>query len=143
MYRVLLLCKNNSVLSPMAEAYFRNFAGDSSEVYCAGVEKRKVDPLVISLLKEDGIELNLGNPHQLEEYSHIDFDYILSFDQESEEALHHLPSRPVKYHFDIHRLIPDDLSNENKEVVYRNVRDEIKKTIRSFVRNHFKRTKAI
>jgi protein-tyrosine-phosphatase len=53
MYRVLLLCKNNAVLSPMAEGYFRSLCPDDAEYYRAGITKEKVDPVVYKLMLED------------------------------------------------------------------------------------------
>ena len=137
MYRVLLLCKNGSLLSPIAGVYFRKFAGELPEVYTAGVCKVQLDPLIVDILKEDNKEIDIPTPYQLDELRHIDFDYILTLDQESREESLHLPSRPVKYHYDFDLLIPLDLTKENKEEVYKRVRDKIKNTVRGFVREHF------
>lgn len=137
MFRVLLLCRNNSVLSPMAEGYFRKFANNVTEIYSAGIEKEKIDPIVIKLMSEDGIDISQIKQHKLDEFKHIDFDFILTYDEESEIESHHLPSKPVKYHFDFHKLIPDELTKSNKEEVYRTIRDKIKRTMRSFIRGHF------
>lgn len=140
MFRVLLLCRNNSVLSPMAEGYFRKYAPDITEIYSACVEKEKIDPVVIDLMKEDGIDISKIKQHDLGEFKHIDFDFILTYDEESEAESHHFPSKPVKYHFDFHKLIPNELTKADKEQVYRLVRDKIKKTLRTFIRDHFSNT---
>lgn len=137
MFRVLLLCRNNSVLSPMAEGYFRKFSGGITEIYSAGIEKEKIDPLVILLMKEDGVDISDLKQHRLDEFKHVDFDFILTFDKESESESHHLPSKPVKYHFDFHKMIPDELTRSNREEVYRSIREKVKKTMRSFIRDHF------
>ncbi len=137
MFSVLVLCKNNAVLGPMAEGYFRKFAGNDNEVYSAGIVLGKVDPIVIGLMKEDGIDLSGLIQHKLNDFKHIDFDFILTCDDESEAISHHLPSKSVKYHFDFHNLIPDNLTKSEKEEVYRKVRDKIKKTMLGFVRDHF------
>lgn len=140
MFRVLLLCRNNSVFSPMAEGYFRKYAGSVTEIYSAGIEKVKIDPFVTRLLSEDGIDISQIKQNKLDEFKHIDFDFILTYDEESEIESHHLPSKPVKYHFDFHKMIPTDMTKSNKEEVYRTVRDKIKRTTRSFIRDHFKNT---
>ena len=137
MFRVLLLCRNNSVLSPIAEGYFRKYAPDVTEIYSACIEKEKINPIVIELMKEEGIDISKIKQHQLSEFKHVDFDFILTYDEESEAESHHLPSKPVKYHFDFHKLIPKDLSKSNEKEVYRQVRDRIKRTMRSFIRDHF------
>jgi arsenate reductase len=137
MFRVLLLSRTNAVLSPMAEGYFRKFAGDLVEIYCAGIVNDRIDPVVLSVLEEDGVDTATIKQHQLSEFKHIDFDYVLTFDEESTAESHHLPSKPVKYHFDFYKLIPEELPKENKQEVFRNVRDKMKKGMRSFVREHF------
>ena len=137
MFRVLLLCRNNSVFSPIAEGYFRKFAGDATEVYSAGIVNEKIDTVVIKLMTEDGIDVSQIKQHKINELKHIDFDFILTYDEESEIESHHLPSKPVKYHFDFHKLIPEELTRSNKEEVYRTIRDKIKRTMRSFIRDHF------
>lgn len=137
MFRVLLLCRNNSVLSPMAEGYIRKYADDLAEIYSAYIEKQKIDPVVIKLMKEDGIDISEIKQHQLSDFKHIDFDFILTYDDESKAESHHLPSKPVKYHFDFHKLTPDDIDRSKKEEVYKQVRDKMKRTMRTFIRDHF------
>ncbi len=142
MYRVLLLCKDNSILSPLADGYFRLYGGEIVEIYSAGLEKKKVNPLVVDLMKEDALDISEYKQHLVSDFRDIDFDYILTFDTESEKESHHLPSKPVKYHYDFDKLIPEDFSNVKKEDVYRNIRNRMKKIIKSFVRSHFTQTNA-
>jgi arsenate reductase len=136
MYRVLLLCSNNSVLSPMAEGYFRHFTHDDAEVYGAGIEVKKPDPLMLKILKEDGVDVTKLRSYSLADLRHLDFDYILTFDEESELASHHLPSKSVKYHYQFDKLLESN-SREDKEEHYRNLKNRIKKIIRSFIKEHF------
>lgn len=140
MYRVLLLCSNNSVLSPIAQAYFRKYAGDTSEVFCSGITKKKLDPIVPSLLKEDGLQVNVGQQHELDELHHIDFDYVLTFDEPSEEASHHMPSHPVKYHYSF--KVPTTRDVERRENAYRKLRDDISAAMLDFVNTHLPSSKA-
>lgn len=125
----------------MADAYFRKFAEDTTEVYAAGIEKAKVDRVVIALLMEDGIDATEFKQHRLEEFRHIDFDFILTYDDLAAAESHHLPPKPVKYHFDFHKMIPEEMSKEEKEEVYRRIRDKIKRTMRTFIRDHFTKVK--
>lgn len=137
MFRVLVLSKNNAVLGPMAEGYFRKFSGDDIEVYSAGTALGKIDPLVIGLMKEDGIDISGLIQHRIEEYRHIDFDFILTCDEESDAISHHLPSKSVKYHFDFHKMIPGQLTRSEKVEVYKKVRDRIKRSMHKFITDHF------
>jgi arsenate reductase (thioredoxin) len=137
MYRVLLLCSNNSVLSPIAEGYFRKYIQKNTEVFGASIEVVKPDATVLKVLKEDGVDVSQLRSYNLSDLKHLDFDYVLTFDEESEQASHHLPSKPVKYHFDFEKFISDDLTDTNKEEVYRNICERVNKTMRSFIKEHF------
>lgn len=144
MYRVLLLCRDNSVLSPMAEGYFGQIAGKTVEVLSAGIYPKRISNQIVKVMNEDGIDLSDFKSHSLQEYRHIDFDYILTFDHESEVESHHLPSRPVKYHFEFERHLPDDKNTEQDPMeIYRGIREKMKKTIRSFIKEHFASAKAL
>jgi arsenate reductase len=125
----------------MAEGYFRKYTSANTEIYSAGIEKEKIDPIVIDLMMQDGIDISQIKQHKLDEFKHVDFDFILTYDEESEIESHHLPSKPVKYHFDFHKMIPADLTKMKKKEVYSLVRDKIKRSIRSFILDHFTDTR--
>ena len=137
MFRILILASNNSVLSPMAEAYFRKYTDTEIEIYSAGIENNRIDPVAVTLLQEENIDTSVIKQYSLNDLKHIDFDFIITCDEESEVESHHLPSKPVKYHYDFQKLIPMELSKSKKEEVYRDVRDNIKRNIRNFIRTHF------
>jgi len=66
---ILVLCTGNSARSQMAEALFRQHAGDRFEVYSAGTEPaERTHPLAIEALKEKGLETGGQRPKHLEEY---------------------------------------------------------------------------
>jgi protein-tyrosine-phosphatase len=141
MYQVLLLCSNNSILSPMAEGYFRSFSDTQTEVYSAGVELTKHDPDMLRVMKMDGIDMTGIKQYIVSDLRHVDFDYILTFDSESAEESHHFPSKSVKYHYQFDQfLLASDL--EDKEEVYISLRNRMKKIIRSFVKEYFSSGKA-
>lgn len=137
MYRILLMCRDNSILSPLAEAYFKKYAGDFLEIYSAGVIVRAVDPIVATILKEDNLDFYKSGQYQMVDLQHVDFDYVLTFDEESEAESQHLPSKPVKYHYFFDTMIPDSREKNNNREPYHKLRDKIKNTIRAFIKDHF------
>lgn len=61
--RVLFICRHNSGRSQIAEAYLRKFAGRHFEVHSAGLEPaERVHPLVVAVMKEEGIDLSDKKP---------------------------------------------------------------------------------
>ena len=55
---LLFLCVGNSARSQMAEELLRKMAGDRFEVESAGIEPGKLNPAVIEVLKEKGIDIS-------------------------------------------------------------------------------------
>ena len=142
MNRVLFLCKDNSIFSPVAEAYCKAITGEDTEVYSAGTEEIRIDSYIIKIMNDEGIDLSGFKPHLVNEYKHIDFDYILTFDSESESISHHFPSRSIKYHYDFDRMIYDNTLEADKSEMYQLIREKIKKTVKSFVREHLSKDNA-
>ena len=61
--RVLFVCSQNAGRSQMAEAFLRQFAGDSFEVESAGLNPAEsVHPLVQEVMAEVGIDLSGKKP---------------------------------------------------------------------------------
>lgn len=56
--RVLFICVHNSARSQMAEAFLKHLAGDRFEVESAGLEPGILNPLVVELMKEVGIDIS-------------------------------------------------------------------------------------
>jgi arsenate reductase len=53
--KVLFVCIHNSARSQMAEELLRKLAGDKFETESAGIEPGKLNPVVVEVLKEEGI----------------------------------------------------------------------------------------
>jgi len=56
--RVLFVCIHNSARSQMAEELLRKLAGDRFEVESAGIEPGQLNPVVIEVLKEIGVDIS-------------------------------------------------------------------------------------
>ena len=63
--RVLFICVHNSGRSQIAEEYLRKMCGGRFEVESAGLEPRAINPLVIEVMKEEGIDLAGKNPQSV------------------------------------------------------------------------------
>jgi arsenate reductase (thioredoxin) len=127
--KVLFICKNNSGRSQMAEALLENTYGDHYQVYSAGSDPQKINPLTIEVLKEIGIEMSGKRSKNLNEFHEYEFDYVVSLCGDKDEVC------PVfingKKH--IHHGFIDPRSftgNKNTKLeLFRVVRDEIKEWI--------------
>lgn len=55
---VLFVCVHNSARSQMAEAFLRQLGDEKFEVESAGLEPGEINPLVIDVMREVGIDLS-------------------------------------------------------------------------------------
>lgn len=133
MKRVLVLCTGNSCRSQMAEGYLRHFAGDKAEIFSAGTETHGVNPRAIAIMKEDGIDLSSHTSNNIEEYRHVNFDYVITVCDNAKESCPFFPSNAQKFHYNF----PDPAKAEGSEdqimQEFRSVRDLIKEFCRKFV----------
>lgn len=66
MFKVLFVCVGNAGRSQMAEAFFNHLAGGRNIATSAGtVPAGRVDPLVVQLMQEDGIDISSATPGML------------------------------------------------------------------------------
>ncbi len=59
--RVLFVCIHNSARSQMAEAFLNKTCGQEFEAHSAGLEPGKLNPIVVEVMQEIGIDIS-GNP---------------------------------------------------------------------------------
>ena len=65
---VLFVCIENAGRSQMAEAFFRKFTENRFNVISAGTTPSKeLNPIVVQVMKEIGIDMNNQNPKMLSE----------------------------------------------------------------------------
>ena len=57
-HKVLFVCIHNSARSQIAEAFLKKYGGDIFEVESAGLEPAGINPNVVEVMKEVGIDLS-------------------------------------------------------------------------------------
>ncbi len=125
--KILVLCTGNSCRSQMAEGIISSL--DSSfEVYSAGTRPEKnVNPFAIEVMKEIGIDISGNYPKNVEEFTGMDFDYVITVCDNAREICPVFTGN-VKHR--IHRGFEDPFNaegtDEEKREVYRKVRDRIR-----------------
>jgi len=62
-HKILFVCIHNSARSQMAEAFLKKYGGDTFEAESAGLEPGILNPNVVEVMKEVGIDLT-GKPTQ-------------------------------------------------------------------------------
>jgi len=133
MKKVLVLCTGNSCRSQIAEAYLRHFAGEKAAIYSAGVETHGVNPRAISTMKEDGIDISQHTSNNIDEYFHIDFDFVITVCDNAKERCPFFPTKAIKFHNNFPD--PAKATGTEDEILeqFREVRQMIKSYSQQFV----------
>ena len=133
MKNVLVLCTGNSCRSQIAEGFLRYFAGNTAHIYSAGVETHGVNPQAIATMKEAGIDISAHTSNHVDEYVHIDFDYVITVCDNAKERCPYFPTTAHK----IHQNFPDPAkytgTEEEVKAEFARVRNMIKDFCAQFV----------
>lgn len=134
--KILILCTGNSCRSQIAEGYMRYFAGNKAVVYSAGVETHGVNPKAVAIMKEDGIDITNHTSNHIDEYTNIDFDYVITVCDNAKERCPFFPTKAVKFHYNFPD--PAKATGTDLEITeqFRNVRQLIKEYCEAFANNN-------
>ena len=84
--KVLFLCTGNSARSIMGEALLRHYAGDTFDVYSAGLEPKGINPYSVRVLDEMGIDSSGQWSKDVREYlGKVNFAHLITVCGHAEE----------------------------------------------------------
>jgi len=130
--RVLFICVHNSGRSQMAEAFLNDMAGDRFQPESAGFHPTRINPLVVEVMGEAGIDLSNSQTRsvfKLYQAGNL-YDYVITVCEESTEnqcPLFPGVTRRLNWPFDNPEAFEG--TREEKLDQIRRVRDEIKARI--------------
>lgn len=133
MKKILVLCTGNSCRSQIAEGYLKYFANGKAEVYSAGIETHGVNPKAIAIMKEEGVDISGHTSNHVDEYSDIDFDFVITVCDNAKENCPFFPSKANKFHHNFPD--PAKAQGTEEEVMgeFAKVREMIKQYCKNFV----------
>src|SRR5262245_3880514 len=76
--KVLFLCAQNSVQSPIAEALLGRADSEHFEVSSAGLDSEPLHPLTLDVMKEIGINMEGRVPTPVRDVLHQKFDLVIT-----------------------------------------------------------------
>ena len=133
---ILVLCTGNSCRSQMAEGYLRFFSQEKATIYSAGIETHGVNPRAIQVMMEDGIDISSHTSNNINEYTEVDFDLILTVCNNAETNCPYFPSKALRFHYNF----PDPAKaiGTEEEIMneFRATRDLIKMYCEKFLKIH-------
>jgi protein-tyrosine-phosphatase len=123
--RVAFVCVENARRSQMAQGFAEAFGREKVEVYSAGSSPSSaIDPLVIDVMKEKGVDLSAKRPKGLNDLPPIEMDYLITMG--CEETCPAVLAKQV-----IEWQIPDPKGKPIE--VFRQVRDLIEQKVKSIL----------
>lgn len=132
--RVLFLCTGNSARSQMAEALLRHYAGDTFEVYSAGLEPKEIHPLTLRVLQEMGLDTTPLYAKPLSDFmGKVHFGYLITVCDKADKNCPIFPGmgKRIAWPFEDPALFEG--SEEEKLEKFREVLDLIAAKIRAWL----------
>lgn len=134
--KVLFVCIHNSARSQMAEAYLNLYGADNFYAESAGIEPGNLNPRVIKVMKEEGIDISGKSTNSVFDFlkEGRKYDYVITVcDETSGEKCPYVPGMCERLHWGFDD--PSSFGGSEDEIMnkIRKVRNEIKSKIINFV----------
>lgn len=142
--KVLFVCIHNSARSVMAEAYLNLLGKDRYLAESAGLEKGQLNPIVIEVMREDGLDISRHQPRTVAELLTKNRSYhtvITVCDQARGEQCPWFPGQARRLHYEFADPSALEGSFEYKLQRTREIRDFIKLSIQEFIQGDIRESR--
>jgi arsenate reductase len=130
---VLILCTGNSCRSHLAEGLMRAAAGDLLEVASAGSKPAGyVHPLSVEVMQELGIDISSHHSKHMDEFLSRNVETVITVCGNADQACPMFPGQLNRYHWGFDDPAHATGSREEQLVVFRRVRDEIRRVFEAY-----------
>jgi protein-tyrosine-phosphatase len=130
-HAVLFSCTRNAVRSPMAEGLLKYLLGHRIYVDSVGVRPLEIDPFVVEVMEEIGIDLSKHRPKSFEDLEDTSYDLIISLSPEAQHSAVEL-TRTMACDVEFWNTLDPSIVEGNREMrleAYRQVRDQLMRRI--------------
>jgi arsenate reductase len=125
--RVLVLCTGNSCRSQMAEGWINHLLAPEWEARSAGTAPAaRVHPLAVQAMAEAGVDISGGKPENVSVYLNEPWDLVVTVCDSAQETCPAFPRPVPKAHVSFFDPALAEGTDDEKMVVFRRVRDEIR-----------------
>lgn len=133
--KVLFVCSHNEGRSQMAEALLNKHGQPKFEAESAGLETGTLNPHIVHVLKEEGIDISGSSTKDVFEFykQGKHFDYVITVCDISKEQVPFFPSQKGKMHWSFED--PATFSGTPEEIheQVKKLKEEMKKEITEFI----------
>jgi arsenate reductase len=117
----------------MAEGFLRHHAGDRFDVASAGTHPAGLNPEAVEAMREIGIDISTHRSKGIGEFLGQHFDYVITVCDRAKESCPIFPGATYLYHWPCDDPAAAYGSSEERQAIFRRVRDEIAQRIREFI----------
>ena len=128
---VLFACTWNAVRSPLAEGVAKRLLGKLVFTDSVGVHKKEIDPFVVVVLGEIGIDVRDHKPKSFDELEDSSFDLVISLSPEAQHQAVEM-TRSMACDVEFWHTFDPSIVEGNRETrleAYRQVRDTLLRKI--------------
>ena len=134
MKKVLVLCTGNSCRSQMLEGFLKHSGVD---VQSAGLESHGLNPYAVKVMNELNIDISKNISKKISTLNINSFDILITVCDHAKESCPNINKIETK----IHKSFTDPVSfvgsDEEKLLIFRNVRDQISTFSRQFLSKYY------
>jgi arsenate reductase len=137
--KVLFVCVHNSARSQIAEELMNKHGGELFEAESCGFAPTAINPLIVELMKEEGIDLSGKETKSVFNlFSRKNFySYIITVCKRAEEKeCPVFPGMVYRYHWDLENPEDYEGSHDEKMTQLRDLKDRIEKRVLDFIEEH-------
>jgi arsenate reductase (thioredoxin) len=130
---ILVLCTGNSCRSHLAEGILRAASGGRFRVASAGSKPAGyVHPLGIEAMKEIGIDISNHRSKHLDEFLSERVETVITVCGNADQACPIFPGQVNRHHWGFDDPAHAEGSDDEKMIVFRRVRDEIRRVFEAY-----------
>jgi arsenate reductase (thioredoxin) len=134
--KVLFVCIHNSARSQMAEAFLNKFGEGKFEAESAGIEPGKLNPIVVEVMKEEGIDISGNRTKDVFEFYQAGkkYNYVVTVcDPEAAEKCPIFPGVVERLHWGFKDPSQIQGSHEEKLDGTRKIKNQIKEQVINWI----------
>ena len=118
----------------MAEGWLRHLAKPPIEACSAGTDPQTVNPLAVESMKERDVDISGHRSKSVREFFDQCFDFVITVCDQARERCPTFPDSPRLLHWSVPDPAKAEGTHEEKQAVFRLVRDQIRSRVEAFVR---------
>jgi protein-tyrosine-phosphatase len=128
---VLFCCTMNEIRSPMAEGIMKRFHGTQVFVDSAGARQGGLDPLMVEVMAEIGVDMTRHKPKVFDNLTDDSFDMAIAMSPEAKAAADEM-TRYMSCDVRLWNIVDPSLTEGSRDArlaAYRATRDQIQQKI--------------